>query len=266
MGGQPHHLHNNILPENSTIQKRIEKTMEQINLMKIQKKNGAIELRTNFGRKITAQVCMPMTEPIGPAKYYQHSSRPATYPFPDCDKQYPSQMLSYKIYNLPFFLELCEKKYSKIEWKKRTKSAINGHWTNKLRLECEEKSTLQNLTISNLSIGVTHPVWATVSSSVSDIRKAITKSRMLTGTYLLQAHRHRFNQAEVTRFVNCRLRTKTYVHVITTCPLYMNIRIALYTPIKNFIVSIISESTWATHFSNREAICTLIVDCQSSQI
>ena len=38
---------------------------------------------------------MPMTEPIGPAKYYQHSSRPATYPFPDCDKQYPSQMLSY---------------------------------------------------------------------------------------------------------------------------------------------------------------------------
>ncbi|VDH93025.1 Hypothetical predicted protein [Mytilus galloprovincialis] len=54
MGGQPHHLHNNILPENSTRQKRIEKTMEQINLMKIQKKNGAIELRTNFGRKITA--------------------------------------------------------------------------------------------------------------------------------------------------------------------------------------------------------------------
>ncbi|CAG2217367.1 unnamed protein product [Mytilus edulis] len=40
-------------------------------------------------------VFMPMTEPISPAKYYQHSSRPATYPFSDCDKQYPSQMLSY---------------------------------------------------------------------------------------------------------------------------------------------------------------------------
>ncbi|CAG2245749.1 unnamed protein product [Mytilus edulis] len=40
-------------------------------------------------------VYMPMTEPISPAKYYQNSSRPATYPFPNYDKQYPSQMLSY---------------------------------------------------------------------------------------------------------------------------------------------------------------------------
>ena len=87
---------------------------------------------------------------------------------------------------------------------------------------------------------------------------------MLTGTYLLQAHRHRFNQAEVDPICpNCRTENEDLCHVLTTCPLYMNIRIALYTPIKNFIVSIISESTWATHFSNREAICTLIVDCQS---
>ncbi|CAC5406069.1 unnamed protein product [Mytilus coruscus] len=148
--------------------------------------------------------------------------------------------------------------------KKLTKSAINEHWTNKLRLECEEKSTLQNLAISNLGIGVTHPVWATVSSSVSDIRKAITKSRMLTGTYLLQAHRHRFNQAEVDPFCpNCRTETEDLCHVLTTFPLYMNIRMALYTPIKNFILSIISETKWATHFSNRDAICTLIVDCQN---
>ncbi|VDI78362.1 Hypothetical predicted protein [Mytilus galloprovincialis] len=40
-------------------------------------------------------VYMPMTEPISPAKYYPHSPRPATYPFSDCDKQYPSEMLSY---------------------------------------------------------------------------------------------------------------------------------------------------------------------------
>ncbi|CAC5416049.1 unnamed protein product [Mytilus coruscus] len=132
---------------------------------------------------------------------------------------------------------------SKIEWKKLTKSAINEHWTNKLRLECEEKSTLQNLAISNLGIGVTHPVWATVSSSVSNIRKAITKSRMLTGTSLLQAHRHRFNQAEVDPICpNCRTETEDLCHVLTTCPLYMNIRIALNTPINNFILSIISET------------------------
>ncbi|VDI65197.1 Hypothetical predicted protein [Mytilus galloprovincialis] len=37
---------------------------------------------------------MPMIEPTSPAKYYQNSSRPATYPFPNYDKQYPSQMLS----------------------------------------------------------------------------------------------------------------------------------------------------------------------------
>ncbi|CAC5377800.1 unnamed protein product [Mytilus coruscus] len=152
-----------------------------------------------------------------------------------------------EMYNLPFFLELFEKKYTKIEWKRLTKSAINGLWSNKLRLECEEKSTLQNLAISNLEIGVTHPVWATVSSSVSDIRKAITKSRMLTGTYLLKTHRHRFNQAEVDPICpNCRTETEDLFHVLTTCPQYMNIRLALYTPIKNFMLSIISETKWTT--------------------
>ncbi|CAG2228242.1 unnamed protein product [Mytilus edulis] len=144
------------------------------------------------------------------------------------------------MYNLSFFLKVYKNRRAKI-----TKSSINEHLTRNLDSECIENSSLRNLAISKLTIGVTHPVWATVSSSVSDIRKAITKSRMLTGTYLLQAHRHRFNQAEVDPICpNCRTENEDLCHVLTTCPLYMNIRIALYAPI--LLLSLIFERKWTT--------------------
>jgi hypothetical protein len=49
------------------------------------------------------------------------------------------------------------------------------------------------------NIGKTHNVWDTISNSVKDVRKAATKVRMLTGTYMLQTLKVKFNQAEETK-------------------------------------------------------------------
>jgi hypothetical protein len=37
-------------------------------------------------------------------------------------------------------------------------------------------------------VGKTHNIWNTVENSVIEVRKATTKARMLTGTYILQVH------------------------------------------------------------------------------
>jgi hypothetical protein len=44
-------------------------------------------------------------------------------------------------------------------------------------------------------MGKTHIVWDSINNSVRDVRKAITKARMLTGTYMLQTLKSKFNQA-----------------------------------------------------------------------
>jgi hypothetical protein len=59
------------------------------------------------------------------------------------------------------------------------------------------KSSFSLLSTTSLEMGKTHIVWDSINNSVRDVRKAITKARMLTGTYMLQTLKSKFNQAEV---------------------------------------------------------------------
>ena len=51
------------------------------------------------------------------------------------------------------------------------------------------KKSLQNLSVNNLRVGTTHLMWRTVESSVTDVKKAVVKVRILTDTYILQKNR-----------------------------------------------------------------------------
>ena len=64
--------------------------------------------------------------------------------------------------------------------------AINSFWTKHLLCDIKTKKTLKYLSIHNLRVGTTHMVWKTVESSVTDVKKAVVKARILTGTYILQ--------------------------------------------------------------------------------
>ena len=58
----------------------------------------------------------------------------------------------------PSFIEIINRHYNKIEWKNKVRTAISSYWSNKLRSDCEEKSTLNLLSTENLNIGKTHNV------------------------------------------------------------------------------------------------------------
>ena len=64
---------------------------------------------------------------------------------------------------------------------------MNKYWSETLKNEAYEKSTLSYLNIDSMKIGETHPVWNSLDSVVSDVRKGTIKCRMLTGTYILQS-------------------------------------------------------------------------------
>jgi hypothetical protein len=90
------------------------------------------------------------------------------------------------MYQLLSFIEIMNCQCNKIEWENKVWTAISSYWSNKVRSDCKEKSTLNLLSTENLNIGKTHNVWDTISNSVKDVRKAATKLCMLTGTYMLQ--------------------------------------------------------------------------------
>ena len=93
-------------------------------------------------------------------------------------------------------------------------------WTRLLQREAEIRSTLDRCNIVALHVGLTHPVWDSVKSNRMDVKRVIIKAHMLTGTYLLQPHRKKFNIDSVSDATCplCCLEDEVIVHMLTRCP------------------------------------------------
>ena len=167
------------------------------------------------------------------------------------------------LYELPPFTEVMNGHFKKIEWKGIVKRSINTYWNTKLQLDCQSKSSLSLLSTTSLEMGKTHIVWDSINNSVRDVRQAITKARMLTGTYMLQTLKSKFNQSEVDPTCPiCRLETETITHVITSCPLYNEIRKEHFVKIKGTVITAIGFDCWKINFNKKDIICQLVIDCQ----
>ena len=58
----------------------------------------------------------------------------------------------------------------------------------------DPKKSLKYLNIEALQVGKTHHPLSSLPNAARDVRKAGTKLRLLTGTYVLQENRAKFNQ------------------------------------------------------------------------
>ena len=128
-------------------------------------------------------------------------------------------------YSLPSIEQLMQDSPTKLQWKRQTKTAISGYWTRTLVEEGTTKSTLQHCCLKNMQIGKVHRVWDSVMPTLQDVRRAHIKARILTGTYILQSTKVKFNNQEVDpKCPLCRLDDEDLVHFILKCPALANIR------------------------------------------
>ena len=87
---------------------------------------------------------------------------------------------------------------------------------------------------------------------------------MLTGTYILQVHKNKLNQAEEDTICPlCRTEDENLLHILTRCPAYTEERKIYYSPIKETVIGRIGANAWQTHFNNIETIGKLIIDSQT---
>ena len=160
------------------------------------------------------------------------------------------------ILNLYHLLHLCSLRNnltSKEKWKLQVKSAVNKYGTELLQREAIGKSTLKYVNIYSLKIGHTHAVWSSLESTLSDVRKGITKSRMLSGTYLLQANRCKFSKsAENSTCKCCGVETEDIVHMLLDCPAMFIQRKQYFTNLKSLIINCIGIKQWQSNFDTKE--------------
>ena len=165
------------------------------------------------------------------------------------------------LYQLPSLNELKLKQMTKELWKTTVKEAVNSYWTESLTSEAREKSTLRFLDIDAMKIGQTHPVWDSLETVVTDVRKGITKCRVLTGTYLLQSNSNKFSRASVSATCKCcGLNDEDLAHMLFECPSLIHQRKTLYSRIKSQVINCIGDHNWRELFNNRNNLVKLILD------
>ena len=124
---------------------------------------------------------------------------------------------------------------------------MSQYWTEKLREEAADKSSLTNCNLTEMSIGKSHLIWNNVGNNTIDVKRGITKARMLTGVYMLQTTKSRFNQHEVEQICPlCRLAAEDLQHMLLRCPAFSEVRSPLFSSIRQLLISHLGSSWWLT--------------------
>ena len=153
---------------------------------------------------------------------------------------------------------------TKLQWKRQTKTAISGYWTRTLVKEGTTKSTLQHCCLKNMQIGKVHRVWDSVMPNLQDVRRAHIKARILTGTYMLQSTKVKFNNQEVDpKCPLCRLDDEDLVHFILKCPALANIREIHIKDLRTLVIGKVGQEVWSKKFCSETVLLSLIIDCQT---
>ena len=122
------------------------------------------------------------------------------------------------LYNLPSIFYLLSNPPSKTEWKRLLNDAVNSATEATWKQDIEEKSSLKYVNTDLLKVGKSHHVWSTTRNSIHDSRRAQIKSKLLTGTYILQGNRAAFNQYQVNSTCKlCSAAPETRQHFISEC-------------------------------------------------
>ncbi|MES9882130.1 MAG: reverse transcriptase family protein [Sedimenticola sp.] len=167
------------------------------------------------------------------------------------------------MYGLPNITELQAIRPAKMPWKRTVNEAMKTYWTQSYKDELTNKSTVKYMNTEELEVGKTHHVWNTLETSVTDVRKGITKARMLTGTYILQATKSRYSQYNIEATCQmCRLEDEDIIHTITRCPALERIRRQFIPSITAEIAKHIGPNSQHVYMNgcNRETLTKLILD------
>ncbi|CAC5400739.1 unnamed protein product [Mytilus coruscus] len=132
----------------------------------------------------------------------------------------------------------------KLSWKKNVKLAIDKFWTQKLLLDCQNKSTLSYCDLSSLKIETIHNLWSSIESNIKDVRRGGIKARLITGTYVLQSNRSKLNQHEDSAVCPlCQYEDEDIVHFILKCNALFRYRKSYIEELKSIINSISNPNT-----------------------
>ena len=122
-------------------------------------------------------------------------------------------------YDLPDPISILEDPPSKQTWRSTVSKAITSYWREIFEADIQTKSTLRLFSKDEWIPGKPHNMWRDTNQDARDIRRGCVKARMLTGTYILQSNRAKFNQYDVDPTCTmCSAAQESMTHFLLHCP------------------------------------------------
>ena len=165
-------------------------------------------------------------------------------------------------YSLPSTLDLLNSELTKASWKQ-----AHTYWVNKIKLEASDKSSLRFLNTENCEIGEVHCVWKNASFNPMAIKKAGIKARLMTGTYVLQSVRAKFNQYNVDpTCLLCGENPEDHEHFLLRCRSLAESRDPFIETIKSVLSQYLGDEVQQCICRDSELLVALILDCTAVEL
>ena len=161
-------------------------------------------------------------------------------------------------YSLPLPHELLTSYISLGRWHTMVNMAIKDYWERSMLRDATSKSTLSLLIIETLAVGHPHPAWTYVQCQMKDIACARIKCKLLTGTYMLQTNRAKFNANDVDPTCPlCKEDLEDTTHFIASCSASHHVRSRYLTDLGTLVLS---PPAWNVLIWNPAALTQSILD------
>ncbi|WAR31736.1 hypothetical protein MAR_034278 [Mya arenaria] len=170
-------------------------------------------------------------------------------------------------YNLPSAFELLQAPPSPKVWKNTVKDAVDKYWRDKWVEDQHTKSSLKYFKIQDKPASTPHPLWRSIDDNPRQVREAVVKARVLTGTYTLQANKHKFNQHDVNPSCPlCHTGSENREHFLTHCPALALVRKKYLSRLSHTLTSKTNANIADHILANNELLLQCITDCTACPV
>lgn len=166
-----------------------------------------------------------------------------------------------ELYELPSPHFLIANKTNKDAWRKLVSANINKHWSEKLKLDASNKSTLKHLNYEDCQIGKVHSVWYSCGTEKFEVTRACVKAKLLCGVYLLQSDKSKFSRQPITSLCPlCMNDIEDRQHFLLTCKELSHIRDRFLLRIRECLLNEINASLVQEILGSNELLLQLVID------
>jgi hypothetical protein len=173
-------------------------------------------------------------------------------------------VLIYK-YGLPSPHDVITLEPTKNRWKNMCHAAVYKHWSRILQEKSQEKSTLRYTKLPNLEDKKPHLLWRATHSNPRDIRRACIKSKIATGTYLLQANANIWSRNKDSQLCPlCKEQSENREHFLLLCSILEPIRTKHREALQRLLQSI--DIKWQNIQIPQDLQLQMLLDCSHDNL